>query len=279
MELLTLLFNISIVIFVIATMVSIGFGLRVSEIIEPLKSPILILNVLITNFVIVPLSILVIVSIIPIDEGAKIGLIILSLASGAPFTPKLVEIAKGNIAVATAVMLLQMVSTVFILPFALPLMIGGDIIVDSLGIAKSLIVMMIIPLAISLWISSKFKNIAEVWQGAMVKISNIALLVIIITLTILNGKDILAVFGYDMFAVVIFMITSLIIGYFAGGRVYSNRIVSSLSVAQRNISAGLVVSAQNFSGNPKVTITIIAVAIIGLFIMLFSAKKFANIQY
>jgi hypothetical protein len=51
-------------------------------------------------------------------------------------------------------------------------------------------------------------------------------------------------------------------------------VVSSLASGQRNISAALVVGAQNFSDNPKVTIIIIAVSIIGLFILLFSAKKF-----
>ncbi len=275
METLTLLFNLSVVLFVITTMLSMGLGLKVSQIIEPLKNPILIVNVLVTNFLLLPLAVLLIIFLIPVDEGTKIGLIILSLAAGAPFTPKLVEIAKGDIALATAVMLLQMVVTVAILPFALSLMLDGDIVVDSLAIAKSLVIMMIIPLLFALWAKAKFEAVAAVWQGRMIKFSNLTLLVIIILMTILNGKDILDVFGYDMLAVILFIIVALLIGYVSGGKLYPNRVVSSLSVGQRNISAALVVAAQNFD-DPKVTIIIIAVSIIGLFILLFSAKKFVR---
>ncbi len=256
-------------------MLSMGLGLQVSQIIEPLKSPLLIVDVLVTNFLLVPLAVLLIIFLIPVDEGTKIGLIILSLAAGAPFTPKLVEIAKGDIALATAVMLLQMVVTVAILPFALSLMLDGDIVVDSLAIAKSLVIMMIIPLLFALWAKAKFEAVAAVWQGRMIKFSNLTLLVIIILMTILNGKDILDVFGYDMLAVILFIIVALLIGYVAGGKLYPNRVVSSLSAGQRNISAALVVAAQNFD-DPKVTIIIIAVSIIGLFILLFSAKKFVR---
>jgi len=273
METLASLFNLFVALFVIATMLSMGLGLRVSQIVKPLKSPKLIADVLITNFLLVPLAVLIIISFIPVDEGTKIALIILALAAGAPFTPKLVEIAKGDIALATAVMLLQMVVTVAILPFALPLMLGGDISVDSMEIAKSLVILMIIPLVLALWIKAKFEAVAAVWQERMVKFSNISLLVIIVLMSILNGKDIVAVFGYDMVALILFMLASLAIGYVAGGKLYDNKVVSSLSAGQRNVSAALVVAAQNFE-DPKVTIVIIAVSIVGLFILLFAAKKF-----
>jgi BASS family bile acid:Na+ symporter len=273
METLASLFNLFVALFVIATMLSMGLGLRVSQIVKPLKNPKLIADVLVTNFLLVPLAVLIIISFIPVDEGTKIALIILALAAGAPFTPKLVEIAKGDIALATAVMLLQMVVTVAILPFALPLMLGGDISVDSMEIAKSLVILMIIPLVLALWIKAKFEAVAAVWQERMVKFSNISLLVIIVLMSILNGKDIVAVFGYDMVALILFMLASLAIGYVAGGKLYDNKVVSSLSAGQRNVSAALVVAAQNFE-DPKVTIVIIAVSIVGLFILLFAAKKF-----
>jgi BASS family bile acid:Na+ symporter len=255
-------------------MVSMGLGLKVSQIIQPLKNIKLIGVVIGTNFLLVPFATLGVIYLIPVDEGTKIALTIISLSAGAPFTPKLVEIAKGDTALATAVMLLLMVATVIILPFALPAFIGGDVSVDSFAIAKSLVIMMIIPLIIALWIKAKHDEFAQKWQGKMVKLSNIALLLIIITMSILHGKAILGIIGYDMVGVIVFLIVALIIGYFTGGAIYKNKVVSSLASGQRNVSAALVVAAQNFSSDPKVTIIIIAISIIGLFILLFSAKKF-----
>jgi len=273
MELLGVVFNLSVVVFVIATMLSMGLALRVSQIIDPLKKPLLVVDVLVTNFLLIPLATLAIIALLPVSEGVKIGLIILSLSAGAPFTPKLAEIAKSNTALATAVMLLLMVATVLLLPLGLPIMIGGDVAVDSASIAKSLVMMMIIPLVIGLLIKSKAETFAARWQGRMVKLSNVALLLIIVLLAILNGQAMLDIVGYGLVAVILFMLASLLIGYLAGGKVYENRVVSSLGAAQRNISAALVVAAQNFK-DPEVTVTIIAVSVVGLFILLFSAKKF-----
>jgi len=268
-------FNLSVLVFVVATMLSMGLALNLSQIVKPLKKPILVLDVIVTNFMIIPLATLGIASLLPIDEGVKIGLVIVSLSAGAPFTPKLVEIAKSDTALATAVMLLLMVVTVILLPIGLPIMLGGDVNVDSGAIAKSLVIMMIFPLAIGLFIKSKAEDFAKKWQGKMVKLSNMALLAIIILLVILNGKAMINFIGYGLLAVVLFMVVSLVIGFVAGGKMYEKRVVSSLAAAQRNISAALVVAAQNFE-NPNVTVTIIAVSVVGLFILLFSAKKFAR---
>jgi len=275
MEFLDSVFSLSVVVFVVATMLSMGFALNLSQIIQPLKKPLLVVDVLVVNFVIIPLATLGIVTLTPVDEGTKIGLIILSLSAGAPFIPKLAEIAKADTALATAVMLLLMVATVVLLPIGLPLMIGGEVDVDSGAIAKSLIIMMIIPLAIGLVTKAKSEDFAAKWQQKMVKLSNVALLVIIVLLTILNGKAMIDFIGYGLLAVILFMVLSLVIGFIAGGKVYEKRVISSLSVAQRNISAALVVAAQNFE-DPSVTVTIIAVSIIGLFMLLFSAKRFAK---
>lgn len=267
-------FNSATIVFVVTTMLSMGLGLEVSQIVQPLKNPKLIVKVVGVNFLFVPLATLAMVQLLGLDDGAKTALLLLSLCAGAPFLPKLAEIAKSNTALATAIMLLLMVSTVVILPLALPFFLGGEVSVDSFSIAKSLVIMMILPLVVALVIRANKKELATKWQGIMVKTSNLTLLAIIVILSILHAKAILGIFGLDMVAIVLFMVMSLGIGYMSGGKELSNKVVYSLSAGQRNISAALVVGAQNFSHNPKVSVIIIAVSIIGLFILLLSAKQF-----
>ena len=71
---------------------------------------------LLANFVLVPLLAYLITLIIPLEQSLKIGLIVLSTAAGAPFLPKLVQGAKGNIAFGVGLMVLLMVVTVVYLP-------------------------------------------------------------------------------------------------------------------------------------------------------------------
>ena len=47
--------------------------------------------------------------VIPLEQSLKVGLIVLSTAAGAPFLPKLVQGAKGNIAFAVGLMMLLLV--------------------------------------------------------------------------------------------------------------------------------------------------------------------------
>ena len=273
MDTLATLFNISIVVFVVTTMLSMGLAFRVADIAKPLKNLPLVMRSLLSNFVFVPVLTLALVSFLPLDEGVKIGLIILSLSAGAPFLPKLAEIAKSNTALATAHMLLLMVATVVVLPFALPFMLDGDVSVDSLSIAKSLVVMMIIPLGIAMYVKVKAGDFAKKWQIRMVKLSNLTLLLIVVLLVVLNGQAIFNTTAAALVSVVLFILFALLIGYFSGGKEYENKVVISLATAQRNISAALVVGAQNFK-DPEVSIIIIAVSVIGLVLLLLSAKKY-----
>ncbi len=50
------------------------------------------------------------------DEPFGIGLLLLACAAGAPFLPKLAELARGNLAFAVGVMVLLMIVTVGYLP-------------------------------------------------------------------------------------------------------------------------------------------------------------------
>jgi BASS family bile acid:Na+ symporter len=45
----------------------------------------------------VPILVYLITLLLPLDEPLRIGLILLSTAAGAPFLPKLAEVAKGNL--------------------------------------------------------------------------------------------------------------------------------------------------------------------------------------
>ena len=273
-EILEPLYKISVLTFVIASMLGMGLSLTVRQIIDPLKNVKLVVLALIANFIIVPLFVYGMVAVIPVSEGVKIGLILLSIAAGAPFLPKLAEIAKSDIAFAIGLMLLLMTVTIFYLPIVLPLLLG-NIEVDSWAIAKSLIIMMLIPLLVGLFVKAKFEKNANRIQPFFTKLSNIALVVLTIVLIVLHTKSLLALVGPGLLAILLLLIVALIVGYLLGGGNKDSKIVLSLGTGQRNISAAILVAAQNFT-DPEITLTMVALAILGLVIMLPYAGKMAK---
>jgi len=270
-EILEITFKISVLTFVIGSMISMGLSLTIKQIIDPLKNKRLVVMALVANFVLVPLLVYVINLFIPLTEGGKIGLILLSIAGGAPFLPKLADMAKSNVAFAIGLMLLLMVVTIFYLPIMLPLLLKGAS-VSSWDIAKSLIILMLIPLVLALIFRAYAEKPATRLQPIFAQLTNLALLLLTVSLVILNTKNLLAMIGLPVIAILLFLIVAMVIGYLLGGPGRDTKVVLALGTGQRNISAAILVATQNFE-DPDVTLMLVAVAIFGLFIMLPYAKK------
>jgi BASS family bile acid:Na+ symporter len=220
----------------------------------------------------VPLLAYLITMVIPLDQDLQIGLIVLSTAAGAPFLPKLVQGAKGDIAFGVGLMVLLMVVTIVYMPIVLPLLLPG-VSVNPWDIARSLIVLMLIPLAIGLMFKSHSAEGAAQWQPVMNKISGLAMLILLVVGLGLNVSNIISLIGTGgLVALLIFIVGSLLIGFLLGGRETSVRSVMGLGTAQRNVSAAILVSAQNFSGTMTLPFVLVA-AILLLLVLLPTAKR------
>lgn len=265
-EIMETLSMLSLLVFVIGSMASMGLSLKMKQIIKPLKDIKLVALALVANFVLVPIVAYVITLILPLHESLEIGLILMATAAGAPFLPKLAEAAKGNLAFSVGLMVLLMVVTIIYLPLVLPLLLQG-VAVSPWDIAKSLIVMMLLPLAIGLFVNTRYEEIAVKVQPTFGQASNIAILVLAVLGLVLNFKSMIGLVGsWGILAGVIFIIVSLLIGYFLGGSDSKIKSVVGLGTGQRNISAALVVAGQNFSMD--VVTYLMVIAVVGLVVLM-----------
>ena len=270
-EILETLVQLSVLVFVVGSMFSLGLSLTMQQIIDPLKNARMVILALVANFVLVPALAYGLVILFNLDDTLSVGLILLSTAAGAPFLPKLVDLAKGNIAFSVGLMVLLMVVTIIYLPLVLPLLLG-DVDVSAWDIAQSLIFMMLIPLAVGLFIKARYTESAAKIQPTFGMAANIALITMAVLGLILNFSSMIALVGTrGILAGIIFVIISLIIGYLLGGSDPKDKSVMGLGTAQRNIAAALVVAAQNFS--TEVITYLMVIAIISLVILMPAAGE------
>ena len=264
--------GLSGVLFVITSMLAMGMSLTLVEILQPLKNTRLVLLALLANFVLVPLLAYGIIILIPLEQSLQIGLVTLATAAGAPFLPKLVQGARGNLAFGVGLMVLLMVVTIIYIPIVLPLLLAG-VEVNPWDIAQSLIVLMLIPLAIGLLIKSHSPESAAHWQPVMNKVSSLAILILLVVGLGLNASSILSLIGTGgMLALLIFIFGSLLIGLILGGGDPGVRSVMGLGTAQRNISAAIVVAAQNFTEGNTLAFILVA-SILLLLVLLPTARR------
>jgi BASS family bile acid:Na+ symporter len=267
MELMQKVISIATLVFVLSSMLATGLGLTVSEITTPLRNARLLLLSLLANFVVMPLAAFALAATLRLDEPLGVGLLLLGTAAGAPFLPKLAQISKGNLAFGVGLMVLLMVVTVGFLPLVLPLLLPG-VSVDPAQIARSLFLLMLLPLAGALAVRARFAGAAARTKPVLDRVSNLSLLLLIVLITATNINNVLAVFGTrGILAALIFLAVGFGVGWLLGGPGADTRRVLALGTAQRNIAAALVVGGQSFT-DPKVVVMIIVVAIVGLLVLM-----------
>jgi len=263
-EIIGVIAQISALTFILTSMLAMGLSLTVQQIIDPLRNMKVVLLALLGNFVLIPALATLITLMIPLDDGLKTGLIIAGAAAGAPFLPKLVQVAKGNAAFSVGLMTLLMIVTVIYLPLMLPILLPGAS-VSPWDIAKSLITTMLLPLGIGLFIKARYKEIAESLQPHMSQISSLAIVVMLVTILVLQFSTIIGTIGTGgVLAALLFLVGALLVGLLLGGKEASMRSVMGLGTAQRNLAAAMLVAAQNFSDDPNVLVMIMLIGILGL---------------
>jgi predicted Na+-dependent transporter len=271
-DFLSAIAGISGLLFVVTSMLAMSLSLSVQQMTQPLKNIRLVILALLANFVLVPLLAFAIIKIIPMDQSLQIGVILLGTAAGAPFIPKLVQGAKGNVAYAVGLMFLIMVVTIFFLPIILPVLLPG-VEINPWDIAKSLIVTMLIPLVIGMLIKSHSPDVADHWAPIMQKISSLSILVLLVVGLGLNVSNIIGFIGTrGIGAIIILIVGALLIGLLFGGRDPGVRSAMGLSTANRNGAAALLVATQNFSGTNTLPF-VLAGTVLMLLILLPTAKR------
>ncbi len=269
-EIIKIAFAGSMLGFVVGSMLTLGLGLTVRQIIAPYKKIKPLILALMANFLFVPLFAFYLVQWLPMPEGVRIGIILLSLGAGAPFVPLIVGVAKGDVGGSVGLMALLLIMTVILMPLVIPFVLPGTML-SSIEIAKSLVSIMLLPLLIALCFNAYFSEVAlrlQVFTRKMTGLSVLGLSVSIFYLyadVIVSNSDVLILIS-------VFFLGAALIGGFMGGRSRDARISLLVGTGLRNPPVAILVASQNFSAEPLAAIVPLLLAIIGVLILLPWAK-------
>lgn len=256
MDFLNTLYNLMGLVFVLGTIISMGLSLTMGQITGPLRNGRFVIIALIANFIIPPILALVLIQLFSLDESLAVGLLLVSLAAGAPGLPKTAVFAKVDTAVATSLMVLLVLATIVILPIALPLLLSG-ISVTFWDIASGLVYLILVPLAISLFVRARYPDAAESAQPMFAQASNLSLLILMVLMVVLNFSDVVGLLGSGgLIASLILVILTTAGGYLLGKIGKADDWIQGLGSGQRNIAAAMVVATMNF-GNDEVVMVVV----------------------
>lgn len=264
---LTSLANVAVLTFVLASMVSLGLSLTINQILSPLKNVGLVILALVANFVVAPAAAWATAELTGLSDPLTLGLLLLGTAAGAPFLPKLAQMAKGDVAYSVGLMVLLMVVTIAYIPLVLVPLVQG-IEVSAWDIAQPLVFFMLIPLGVALFIRARYEESAKL-APHLNQIATVALALALVLALAVGLPDLIDAFGTGAFiAALLFAVVCVAAGYLLGGRTPEQRWVTSLGTAQRNISAALLIATTNFADQPEVLVMVMVGGVLAILILL-----------
>ncbi len=260
-DLLQLIEKLSVLAFLISSMLAMGLTLTLRAMIAPLRDRRLVLLALGLNFVVAPGYAWLVTFVIPPDHQHAIGLLLLGGAAGAPFLPKVVQAARGDVALAAALMGLLTLGTIVFLPVALPLMIGGFH-ADAWSIAQPLLLFIVLPMAVGMFLKSRAAALAARAAPLFGIIGNITLVLFFALLIALNLRALLGILGsFVVVAALLYFSGLFFISWLLGGVKPEARGALALATTGRNFGAALAPAANSFH-DPKITTMILVGAIV-----------------
>jgi BASS family bile acid:Na+ symporter len=270
-QLLQKLQQLAVLGFLLSSMLGVGLSLGLSAIVVALRDLRLVVVAIVLNFILAPAFAWALTVVIPLDRGHAIGLLLLGGSAGAPFLPKVVQIARGDPALAASLMGLLTLGTILFLPFALPLMIPG-LEADPWKVARPLILLIVLPLVVGMIVKRCASRFAECAAPVFSALANGSLLLLSILLIALNAPALLGVIGSGaILAALVYFAALFGLGWLLGGPKPETRAILALATTARNFGAALVPAASSFS-DPKVTIMIIVGAIVCLILSFLAAR-------
>jgi len=227
---------------------------------------------ILANFVVAPLLAWVLTLVIPMRPGHSAGLLLLGAAAGAPFLPKLAEVAGGNLAFALWMMLLLLLGTSIVVPLVLPILLPGARL-SAAGVLKQLIIVVLLPLAAGLSVRRLWQSIARAAEPAARALSNASLAAFFLLVVSTHVGELWGVVGSGaIFAAVLFTLATGAAAYGMAGGDRARRSVLVLGTAQRNVAVALVVADAGFADQPDVRVMVLVVTLVSVPIVFWAAS-------
>lgn len=254
--------NLLVILFVITTMLSIGLGLTMAQILATAGRFNLMGRALLVNLVLIPALAFVLVRAFPTNPQLGLGVLLMAMAPGAAFGPKLAQLARANVSLSVGLVAILAVLIVVTLPATAALILPAETVIDSLDLALSMVLVEILPLAVGLAVHAYARPFSRWVRPAITKIST-GLFVLVILATIAVSwpafPSLLQI--PSIIAALVTMVGSIGLGYWLGGPGVGTRRSLAITSLSRYAGIALFVADSSFP-DPHVRAMIVAYGLV-----------------
>jgi BASS family bile acid:Na+ symporter len=252
------LFNIALVVMIVATMVSAGFTTTFANLGSVLSRVGLVVLVLVTGLVIRPLVGWATAELFSLSEPAYIAMILLAVVPGAPLGVKFVMGAKGDVTTgATFQVLLAVVASFTFAPtanFILETASVGEAVSLPVGdLLMTIVFLQVLPFVVGLLIRHWNEKGALEWNVFAQKIVGPSFLAVVVLALLSSWRTIIDLIGDRVLvAGVVFTVVMIVIGYFVSAGGYRTRAATAMIQPGSNSGPTFAAVAIAFGNDPAI---------------------------
>jgi predicted Na+-dependent transporter len=232
--------RVSVVAFMAGNLLAIGLETDLKAALAPLADVRFVVTAALLDVVFCPGLAWLIAKVLPIAQPYANGLLLIGLAPAAPFLPMMVRRAGGNLAYTAAFMLIAAIGTVLLMPLAVPLIVPG-LSVDPWTVAKPLLVLLFLPLAIGMALKTAAPGPASRLLRIVRPIAGAATVLLLLAIAVRYFEGFMGAIGSYAIAAQLLYAVGLLLGAHAigAGLPAGQRSVLSLGACTRNLGAAL----------------------------------------
>lgn len=239
------IFNASLAVMILALVTGLGLSLTLQQILAPLRRVWVLVATVIANSLLAPLVAIGVSHALPLSTQSRVGVELAAMAAAGPVGMKAAELTKrADMAMAVSFTIVLQVLNIAVAPlFAKQIVTGAS--VDPWTIVKDLLLLVLAPLVIGQVLRARHPEHAAGWQGALEKVSNVALLVAIVVGIAVNWKLLVHSLGsWVLVASAVIVVVCMVLGWLAG-RVgdFNSAMTISMVSGMRFTPIGLIVIA------------------------------------
>lgn len=269
---LELVLNVAIAVFIAGVLFTSGLEVTIGQALRPMKNAGLVARTLTANVLVVPAVAYAMSIYFPLERPYMIGVLLYGFSAGAPYTPKLVSAAAGDVPNSIAATMLLTVLTIVYMPFLLPWLVPGTEI-GIWEIAKPLLLQMFVPLMVGLAIRHSSESAADKVHKPANIVVNLSAVTFLALALVLHWDELAATVGTGAISsAVALTLIAFGVGYLLGPGRIQGRVTLGLITTARNIGAAATIATANFRDEPRVLITV-AICMFVVFALAFPVAK------
>lgn len=249
--------NLLTTITLIEMMVTIGLGVRLSDVVGVGKDLRLVVRAALANYIVVPAAAVALLLAYHANPMVAVGILIAAVCPGAPYGPPFTSMAKGNVTVSVGLMVILAGSSAIAAPLLLhtlvPIVAGSEPLRFNLvKMVSALIGSQLLPLCVGLYLRERRPALTEKLKKPFRRLSiflNLLILGFILTAQYRMLSEIRLIGYFGMLALVG---VTVVAGWVFGGRRSDTRTSMVFATSVRNVAVSLVIATGSFPGTPAI---------------------------